>query len=463
MEDSFRVRVDRVFGSLSSSSSSSSSSTTAFSSSSSSQPFSSSPWSLTDEEIEKRVWTRESNYPGDGDGDDANYASAVDGFFAKRFMATVGENSTVSRSDREELENDLDDLDDDDDDEVVDGGGEEAGLRGCSSRAGRTEDYDEDEWEVRNSIGMDCTLDFEEEEDEYDKLAVGREKSSEHLFMNDVTDYVPRVSSYNELPSSFKQAMRDPRANHLAAKLRLKEDSEAAGNFNSLRVSDETVQVPTDIQTNAESEDGNSRLKSILKRKENPSDLKPDKRVRFDPSCKTNDERESKGDGVFKGAHVNEENNESQVTFCLPQFSFNVPDYVQNPSKYTCYTFDSTSDMNEESNRQAYMDFLDALKRSKRLEPEEAPADLSKRVIFNPKRKGTDSFSAKNGKRDEQDKEIVMEESVQKRTLPIILADDDTKEDEVSEMDEDEPEVKGVDFGTRKKTARQYRSKVHSN
>jgi len=78
----------------------------------------------------------------------------------------------------------------------------------------------------------------QEEEDGYDKLAVGREKAGERLYMRDIADYGIDVDSCNELPDSFEEVDRDPRANHLAAKIRLEEDAEAAERIDSLRVSE---------------------------------------------------------------------------------------------------------------------------------------------------------------------------------------------------------------------------------
>ncbi|GMH23884.1 hypothetical protein Nepgr_025727 [Nepenthes gracilis] len=448
MEDSFRVRVERAFGSLSSSSSSASS-----------QPLSSSLWSLTDDDIEKREWNRRG--PDDGD-DDIPYPSNVDGFFAKHLSAP-DEAYTDSKV---VLGNDLQDFDDLDDDDVVEGG-EEQRLRASSRRSHKPEDYGDDEWEVKSSIGLDCTLDYEEEEDEYDRVAVGREKASDSCFMSDDTDYVPHITrSYIELPSTFMGATRDPRANRLAAKIRLKEDAEAAQNFNYLLVSNETVAANPNAQiSTVPSDDGNISVKSILKRKENQMDSKSEKRVRFDPGCKNHVEEESKGDrDVSMHAYSNEETIVSEAALSLLQDSFAVPDYIQNPSKYTHYTFDSTSDVDEQSNRQAYMDVLTALRRSRQLETEEARADLSKPVIFSRRQKDGDASSGKSGNDTEQKKGIAMEEcNMHKKSLPpLSFGDGNMQGDEVLAMEEDEPKPEATKVGSRLKAARQYRSKVNS-
>ena len=99
MEDSFKVRVDKVFGSLNSSSSSSLSSL----------------WCLTDDEIERRQWNRDKTIP------------------------------------QPQLEKDLQDLDDDDDDKDLQG----------SESSKKPDDYNDEEWEIKSSIGRDSTLDYE--------------------------------------------------------------------------------------------------------------------------------------------------------------------------------------------------------------------------------------------------------------------------------------------------------------
>ena len=133
MEDSFRVRVDRIFGSLASSSSSSLSPCANLSS----------LWSLTDDEVEKREWNREKDIP---ETEITSYPSNLDGFFGKQ-------RSSVDL--RKRIEQDIEDLVDDDDDE-----GETRG-RGSSSRSVKPDDHNDEEWEIRSSIGLDCALDNE--------------------------------------------------------------------------------------------------------------------------------------------------------------------------------------------------------------------------------------------------------------------------------------------------------------
>ncbi|XP_076939356.1 uncharacterized protein LOC143608024, partial [Bidens hawaiensis] len=92
----------------------------------------------------------------------------------------------------------------------------------------KPEDHTNEEWDIRSSVGMDCTLDNEEEEDSFDKVAVGKEESADRFYMKEINDYEVDIDSTDELPTSFTDVNRDPRANHMAAKLRLKEDDESA-------------------------------------------------------------------------------------------------------------------------------------------------------------------------------------------------------------------------------------------
>lgn len=450
MEDTFRVRVDKTFGSLSSSSSSSSSS----------QTLSSSLWCLTDDEIDKRQWPRESDASipaDDDDNDDVDndtfFPSNVDKFFfaPKDKLSPSEQNPNPNpnpklfdlnygkelRDYRSELNNN---------------GGEGTSENSALNRCREDVDGDEDELDIKNSIGMDCTLDFEDEEDEYDKVAVGSETFGHRLYLTDVNDYTPHINSYNELPDTFKEASKDPRANHLAAKLRLKEDAETARSFNSLHVSDQTEADVSDIQNNA-LEDENLP-KSILKRKDDQMEPKSGKRVRFEAFCKSDDHSASEGADIVVSEAPNVDYKSFKESSSQHYDPSLVPDYVRHPLRYTHYTFDASVNMNEECNRQAYMDFLNMVKKSKS-EPDEAPADLTKHVIFNPKKKAGDASIITSNKTDH-----IMEEPVQKKSFPQIIAAGNLEENEAAEMEVDEQEtavLKAINVG---RTARKYRSKL---
>ncbi|CAL5352024.1 unnamed protein product [Camellia sinensis] len=133
MDNTFRARVQKIFGPFSSSSSSSSSSL-------------SPPWSVIDDEVEKREWRRPSSAKDD---DQTPISFSFDGLFTRNTRR----------------QHDLQDINDYDDQ-----------LGGGRHSSEYVKGDGRDEWEIRSSIGLDSTLDNEvqEEEDEYDKVAEGR-------------------------------------------------------------------------------------------------------------------------------------------------------------------------------------------------------------------------------------------------------------------------------------------------
>lgn len=281
-------------------------------------------------------------------------------------------------------------------------------------------------------------------------MAVGRENAGDRLYMKDFNDYGIDIDSGNELPSSLGDVNRDPRANHIAAKIRLKEDEEAAGKEgNSSSAANSCVQPP-----------GNdANVKSILKRKDGQTDSKSHKRVRFDSTC--TEKAPAKADDIEM------ETEEGVVTRQVPvpvpsrDFSSAVPDYIRNPSKYTHYTFESSSDMDEQSNRQAYMDFLNMLKRPKNVE-DEAPADLPKSVTFVPRKKRNEAASAGDDADGNQDKEgFGAEVPRHRRGFPVGVAIGDDQESEACAMEEDDETESTVNIGSGfKRAGRQYRVKA---
>ncbi|KAM2858227.1 hypothetical protein COP2_023796 [Malus domestica] len=416
MEDTFNVRVGKIFGSLPVSSSSSGQ-----------QSCLSSLWSLTDEEIERREWNRDKGSP--------EPEPEPLPFYSKS-------NSRSKNDFSDDLEKDLLDLDDDVEDE--DEGEEEQEASGSPSQPA-TEDkpdgYNEEEWEIKSSIGRDCTLDFEEEEDGYDKVAVGKETAGDRLYMRDVNDYGIDIDTQEEVPSSIKDFTRDPRANHLAAKIRLQQDAEAAQKIDSLRVSGNGTS--SSIAAENISEDA-ANLKSILKRKnDNQLDSsKTQKRVRFDSSCNEDE------DGA-KDVPVETHSNENPP----------VPDYIRNPSRYTHYTFDSSGDVDEESNKQAYIEFLNLVRKSNSTEPqaEDASVDLSKPVTFIPRKKSSDAIMIENDGESERPGGDLRETAACK-VMPLAIAAEDNED--VCAMEEDEPDTAMDGRSSIQRTGRQYRTKT---
>lgn len=330
-------------------------------------------WSLTDEEVEKKEWNRERGR------EDNPSSSSSNGFFSKQNQSTNDE---------------------------------------------------EEDWEVRSSIGLDSTLDNEEEEDELDKIALGREDAGDRLYMKDITDYGPYLNSHNVLPESFQDHARDSRANLHAAKIRLKEDEKAPGSFESGK------NLPVVVDSSPTEDVGN--LKSILKRKENQGDTLH-KRVRFDTICKESSAEELKG---------TQESEMKTNTGADGTCTRTVPDYVQNPLKYTRYTFDSASDVDDSSNSKAYMDFSSR----KELQGENESESPLTSVTFIPKKKAGADNTRKSGKTNQED-------GWGKPTLGILAA-----EEEACAMEEDYPEIcVESKMGSSGKRGRRYRSKVEAD
>ncbi|XP_004231955.1 uncharacterized protein [Solanum lycopersicum] len=328
MDESFRVRVDKVFGSLTETSNLSS------------------LWCLTDDEIEKREWNRDTPSRELVDFDSKPCPPHIDGFFSK---------SPQTLDFPKQLQSDLEQL----------GDGQEPD--------------DDNELDIRSGIGLDCTLDYEEEEDEFDKVAVDTEKEkqqpSDRLYTREVSDYGISADTDHELPLTLHDIRRDPRANHEAAKLRLKEDAEAA-----LREGHLGSKPPTAYKTLGQ-DDAHSPKK--LK-------LKEDYRL-------------------------------------VPNSS--IPDYVRNPSKYTCYTLDVSDDMNEESNRKAYMDFLSIIKKGSQLD-NDSSTNFEKSPTFNLKMKQPAGTFTKQGVKSEQ--------MQVKKIVPLSIV---SMESDNAAMEEDESSI----------------------
>lgn len=295
---------------------------------------------------------------------------------------------------------------------------------------------------------------MQEEEDQYDKQAVGKENAGDRLYMKDVNDDGVEIDSCNVFPTSFGDFVRDPRANHLAAKIRLKEDAEAAQKIDALQVSEKSAPGSDDTQGNAP-QDGKN-LKSILKRKDNPS--KSQKRVRFDSEYDdiSNDESDGVRDVRKKTSSMDSDNSSG-----TQDFGSAVPDYLRNPSRYTHYTFDDSSgDIDENSNKQAYMDFLSQLKSSKTAtesQEDDALDDLPSVTFISKKKSGdatmvdTDAMSKRN---NDVGKDLML-----RRGTTLSIAAGDTENNDICAMDEDEPEEDGAKKSSQRSN-RQYRKKA---
>ncbi|XP_051148732.1 uncharacterized protein LOC127263648 [Andrographis paniculata] len=417
MEDSFSVRVDKTFGALRSGGQPSVGVTAAL-------------WCLTDEEIERKEWNRDT----------------------LEDLRDCGVQSAPSNM-RKQMEMDRQHLSDEEEEE----GEEDEGIDGEKKKRRRNNgggaDISADEYlDVQSNIGRDPTLDYEEEEDQYDKVAVGAEHQGDRIYMKDVkvSDYeVDEPSAYGELPSSLHDVVKDARANHTAAKMRLKEDAEAAGNFDTLQLSDDSVAAFTETGGNQQREDTCENPKPILKKTENTAESRAPKRVRFlvDPKISsTQTHVVNQSAGATSSASDPNPNPDD-----LSLYASGVPDYIRNPSKYTRYTFDSSDDMDDKSNQKAFMDLFQRLrKQNSDSSMDETSVEVPKSVTFVPKRKSIDESTVK--KND-------IEDGKNKR-CSISATAEDAQESETSAMDEDEP-IDDSPGATLAKPGRQYRTRAN--
>lgn len=372
MDDgSFRARVHKVFSSLSSSPSSMS-------------PALKPLWSLTDDEVEKRVWNRSSAKLSDDD--DTICSSSFDGLFKRNRRGRpkgFGDTDCVTGGedgDKEGLDEDIDD------------------------RSGE-EDCDRSDFrEIRSSIGLDSTLDKEEEEDEFDRFAEGNGKTS----------------------SCFH---KDPRADQHAAQLRLREDDVEATEHKPNLL--ETELSGKKLKGTSVSDD-RANVKPILKRKDS-SDVKPRKRVRFDPSFvdESDEYPQARRPLVsFEGSStsLSDENGNKPK----------VPDHLINPSKYTCYSLDSYSEIDNQEGD----------KWTPNLNTE---ATLPQSISFVPKRSNS-SFVAMEDVHEDASKASVTQQR-------FLLSTASWEEHESETNEEDDGQIVEVDDTCVCKPDRHYRSK----
>ncbi|VVB14361.1 unnamed protein product [Arabis nemorensis] len=369
-DEDFQSRVAKIFGSLAFSRSNSS--TVSTSSAPASRQQSGSVWSLSDSDVEKREWKREqlASY----DREEMPCASSFDELLRQQRISTNG---------RKPCDGDLEDLDCGEDDRVE----------------GANEGFDDD-WSIRASMGLDRTLDDEEEEDEFDKVALGKESGSEGLsVMND------------DLSKSCGGRIRDPRANYVAAKIRLMEDEIEA---KKLSASGDHSSRSKDPPHSDESSKA-VPPKPILKRKETSSDseARSSKRVRFDF---VSEETSKKPEDTCSASASSK--SESLQGKADPR----VPDYLQNPSKYTCYSFDPSCESNEKSPTAEYMDIPKVVEGMTTLESESF-----KKVSFIPQKKTNDL--KEDSSNCSETKPIVAEQGAEDER-PNATADGDTEIEE---------------------------------
>ncbi|KAJ1270747.1 hypothetical protein BS78_06G075200 [Paspalum vaginatum] len=396
-------------------------------------------WSVASGDVERRRWAKPSE-ARDAEEEAAGEAARGDTPCASAFYDANGcLRGRRRRSRQAEFEGDLDDLDDDDDEEE---GGE---------RARRKEAEEDEEEGVRVSIGLDPTLDREEEEDKYDREALGREDAADRVYMNDIMDDGINMSINSIVPDLLDDSIeevyrfsKDPRADIRAASARLREDDGSAKDADS-QLAAQANEFPTvGLQTKKAVEDVN--VKPILKRKEEQADLKPRKRVRFDASVKDPEadmfEHDEDSSMVPQSMDVV---TEKESTSTLSE-SPGVPDYVKNPSKYTRYTLD-VPESNDDSNRRALADLHHLLGRS---DPNsETPVEIPSSVTFIPRKKSVDVMAVDEGPRTSDSNSSVIG--------VVAGASDETDQ---CEMDEDDSRASATPqmHTNLKASSRRYRS-----
>lgn len=446
MEPNFNGRVDQVFGGL-------------FQSPSDRQA-----WRLSDEQIQKRQWRRE-------EAESAREEIPCASSFSGDFMSAGKRRGNANRSRvQSSWEGNFDSEDE-----------KENGEGNLGDRAEEDGDGEAAQRLMRAAVGMDSTLDHEDEEDEYDKVAVGREDAGERTYMREIMDVGPKVNSHNSLPRSLyelKHSWRDPRANHYAASTRIKEDDEQlAAHPDTVMVDklnlgeEEEGRKLNDDKENKNLEDtingisrkdeigssplqevkpGIAELKSIMKVRHQqclesePSPLeeatggpglctapfdsnmqKPKKRVRFEPG--------SKGDpaGQLEPEHDDIEGVNSRKrpsirgagsSDLVQNDCVGVPDYVKNPSKYIHYTLDWSDEDSDRMNMQAFKDFSQLVKSSGFASTQlDNSVEQMKSVTYIPRKKAACFEKMRENSDDTVNCQTTEEASSEKANKPAII------------------------------------------
>ncbi|KAG8064279.1 hypothetical protein GUJ93_ZPchr0004g39484 [Zizania palustris] len=389
-------------------------------------------WSVASGDVERQRWARPSE--ARDEEEEREGVDRGDTPCASAFYDANGCLRGRRRRRKQDFEGGLSDDDEEEEEEKESDGG------------GKQRQEEEEEEAVRVSIGLDPTLDREEEEDRYDREAFGREDAADRVYMNEIMDGGINMSINTVVPDILDDSIEeihrfsmDPRADLSSASARLGEyDGSAKGGHYSTA---QTKESPTGgIQA---MKTGDINVKPILKRKEEQGDSKPRKRVKFvadvkDQQAKLPEQNED-SPMVPQSMDVVKENNSS-----TPSESPGIPDYVKNPSKYTRYTLD-TPECNDESNRRALADLHNVLRRS---EPE-APVEIPTSVLFIPRKKSVDAMTVDEGPK-----------SSDSNSSPIGLAVGVSDEIEHCEMDEDDPKVSPLPQvqTNSKMNSRRYRS-----
>lgn len=302
---------------------------------------------------------------------------------------------------------------------------------------------------------------MQEEEDLFDKVAMGRENAGDRIYMRDATDHGTGLNSHNVLTQSH-DATKDPRIDHFAAQIGLKEDKVEAQNFNSPQ---SCCKSALDVKEPQHQESAHDGVKSILKRKGDTTVPKSQKRVKFDLSRNDYNEAPTRAKDFFSTDASLVEIEVSEDDSLLTRNTRGVPDYVLNSSKYTHYTLDSSSDVIEDSKSQACVELLEQMKRSKAeelgLELKDNSVDLPKSLTFIPKKKVCDAKVADSSSQ-KKNQDAGCKGSLHQTGFPIGIAAGEVHQTEAG-IDEEPDAIPADKSPGFKNPTRHYRMKTTSD
>ena len=92
---------------------------------------------------------------------------------------------------------------------------------------------------------------MQEEEDTFDKVAIGRENAGDRLYMSNVTAGNDSHFITDDFPGAVGSRGKDPRANRWAAIIRLKEDDAEAAAQSDAAEGEENVTEENNEETQA--------------------------------------------------------------------------------------------------------------------------------------------------------------------------------------------------------------------
>lgn len=302
---------------------------------------------------------------------------------------------------------------------------------------------------------------LQEEEDLFDKVAMGRENAGDRIYMRDATDHGTGLNSHNVLTQSH-DATKDPRIDHFAAQIGLKEDKVEAQNFNSPQ---SCCKSALDVKEPQHQESAHDGVKSILKRKGDTTVPKSQKHVKFDLSRNDYNEAPTRAKDFFSTDASLVEIEVSEDDSLLTRNTRGVPDYVLNSSKYTHYTLDSSSDVIEDSKSQACVELLEQMKRSKAeelgLELKDNSVDLPKSLTFIPKKKVCDAKVADSSSQ-KKNQDAGCKGSLHQTGFPIGIAAGEVHQTEAG-IDEEPDTIPADKSPGFKNPTRHYRMKTTSD